>query len=90
MANIWIDDLSFTLKVGDVGFLWLAHPEGKSPRYTLVDRPLYTNGSHQPRLHGWCGTTDNISRHKELARYGQKAIYLGYPSLNKRCPALLC
>ena len=29
--------------------------------YSLRERPLRTNKSHEPRLFGWCGTTNNVS-----------------------------
>lgn len=36
---------------------------GVTTRWQLRDQPLRTNQSHQPRLVGWCGETDNVSRH---------------------------
>lgn len=58
---IWID--GYELSVGEVGFLIECVPEGRATRYHLNDRPPYTNLSHEPRLHGWCGTTDNVARY---------------------------
>lgn len=59
----WIDtDWDSDLKVGTVGFLVRVQNQnerGMPERWSLRDRPPYTNGSHEPRLTGWCGTTDN-------------------------------
>ena len=46
--------------VGDVGFLVRIVREGRET-YRLRDTPPRTNQSHEPRLTGWCGETDNVS-----------------------------
>lgn len=50
MSNIWIDHDYADHAAGRVGFL-----------VELRSRPAHTNKSHEPRLHGWCGTTDDVS-----------------------------
>ena len=32
-----------------------------STRYELRSTPAHTNQSHEPRLHGWCGTYNDLS-----------------------------
>lgn len=64
MARYWGDDEQGQHSIGDVGFL--VQSQG---RYRLYDRPAHTNMSHEPRLTGWCGTTNDISVSAEgLAR----------------------
>lgn len=41
---------------------------GSGTAYELRDEPGRTNMSHEPRLHGWLGTTDNVYRYA-LGRY---------------------
>jgi len=64
MTTQWIgpDD---SLSVGDVGFLIeKANPyNGGWERWELRDTPPYTNQSHMPRLHGWCGSYNDVSTH---------------------------
>jgi hypothetical protein len=55
----WIDHQDAT--VGDIGYLVETHTNGRTS-WSLWDRPLRTNVSHEPRLSGWCGETDNRSR----------------------------
>lgn len=57
----WIDG-EYLLK-GDIGFLVeLCHSNrGWSTSHSLQDRPCHTNVSHEPRLKGWCGSTNNVS-----------------------------
>lgn len=65
MTTLWIgpDD---NLSVGDIGFLIEKNntTTGVS-RYDLRDLPAHTNQSHEPLLHGWCGTYNG------LATYGR-------------------
>lgn len=56
---MWIDDASYA--VGDIGFLVRTSPQGQSERYSLNQRPAHTNRSHEPKLFGWCGETNNVS-----------------------------
>jgi hypothetical protein len=61
MTMKWIDELE-QYEVGDKAFLIEFYNEGNgSTRYTLRDRPAYTNQSNEPRLTGWCGTYNNVS-----------------------------
>jgi hypothetical protein len=60
MATIWTDE-DCVESVDGVGFLVEVAPEGRDGRYQLRERPPHTNQSHEPRLHGWCGTTDNVA-----------------------------
>jgi hypothetical protein len=53
-----------TLSVGDVGFLInFSNVIRGSERYEVRDTPAYTNVSNEPRLHGWCGTYNDLSTH---------------------------
>ena len=56
----WIDGEDLSL--GDVGFLVETCPQGRADYCGLYSRPCHTNQSHEPRLHGWCGETNNVSR----------------------------
>jgi hypothetical protein len=63
--NIWIDtNYDAELNVGDVGYL--VSSDNSNTRawdvLTLHSTPLRTNRSHEERLTGWCGETDNVSR----------------------------
>lgn len=50
------------LSVGDVGFLInFSNPIHGSDRYEVRGTPAHTNQSHQPRLHGWCGSYNNLN-----------------------------
>lgn len=61
MTTKWIGP-DETMSVGDVGFLInFCNPIRGSDRYELRDIPAYTNQSHQPRLHGWCGSYNDLS-----------------------------
>lgn len=52
------------LSVGDTGFLIENSNENTGvSQYFLRDTPPYTNRSHEPRLHGWCGTWNNVGTH---------------------------
>jgi hypothetical protein len=68
MIMRWIDGED--LSAGDIGFLVESvHVLHQTSRYGLYDRPCHTNLSHAPKLTGWCGSTNDISRYaKGLAR----------------------
>lgn len=59
--RVWADGDG--ISVGDVGFLveYNYAMQGGRSVYRLEDRPPYTNQSHQPRLIGWCGSTNDVS-----------------------------
>lgn len=59
----WID-VEFGTTVGTIGYLveTLDTSSGRTS-WSLRERPLRTNQSLEPRLTGWCGETDNRSRH---------------------------
>ena len=61
MNSMWIGP-DETLSAGDVGFL-IAQTNvlRSSTRYELRGIPAHTNQSHEPRLHGWCGTYNDLS-----------------------------
>lgn len=57
------------VRQGDVGFLIERSSRG-AERWTLSYTPAHTNQSHEPRLHGWCGETNNVSVYaRGLARH---------------------
>jgi hypothetical protein len=70
----WIDGEG--LSVGDIGFLVETHNvDHDATSYGLYQRPCHTNQSHEPRLTGWCGATNNTSRHATgLARVVKVAL----------------
>jgi hypothetical protein len=49
-------------EAGQVGFL-IEHtnPVKRSETWSLSDLPAQTNQSHEPRLHGWCGSWNDTS-----------------------------
>ena len=59
----WVDfDLSSELGVGDFAYLVeVVDTTRGTTTWSLSARPCRTNVSHEPRLHGWCGETDNRS-----------------------------
>lgn len=61
----WIDELRTPIDaaVGTVGFLSRSPRQGCEPRLMLDEHPRRTNMSHEPRLRGWCGETNNVSVH---------------------------
>ncbi len=66
MGTQWIDsDDVYELEIGREGFLVSVKPQGRAERFDLRDRPAHTNRSHEPRLVGWCGETNNVSVHAE-------------------------
>lgn len=59
MTQMWIDEQYFD---GDKGFLVESYDGNNgSTHYTLRNTPAYTNRSNEPRLHGWCGSYNNLS-----------------------------
>ncbi len=70
------------LSVGDIGFLIEnAHENSGGSLFFLRDTPAHTNRSHEPRLHGWCGSWNNVSteahglvRVERLARNGRAFV----------------
>ena len=57
----WIDG-EYLLN-GEIGFLVETCDASRkwATTHSLRDRPCHTNVSHEPRLRGWCGSTNNIS-----------------------------
>lgn len=73
---IWIDSYDVhTERDSDVGFLvQTGHILRGRVRYHLSTRPAHTNLSHEPRLYGWCGTTNDIAKYgKGLATVARRA-----------------
>lgn len=61
MTTMWIGP-DENLAVGDKGFLInTSNPIKGSDTYFLRDTPAYTNQSHEPKLHGWCGSYNDTS-----------------------------
>lgn len=62
-APRWADiDLSTELGVGDTAYLVEVFDTTRgTTKWSLRARPCRTNSSHEPRLHGWCGETNNRS-----------------------------
>ena len=59
---MWIDNTEYRV-IGTIRYLVRTmNTSNGSERYSLRERPLRTNGNHVPRLNGWCGETDNLSR----------------------------
>jgi len=77
-ATQWIGP-DENLKVGDVGFLIeFSNAIRGSEHYGVRDTPAHTNQSHQPRLHGWCGT------YNDLATYGRGMVRVERVAKNGR------
>jgi hypothetical protein len=59
---MWIntDDINTTIE-GQAGFLVEISPQGQADRYDLRDEPARTNQSHEAKLTGWCGETNNVN-----------------------------
>ena len=71
---IWIDEYQCS-SVDGVGFLVriVDNNHGSAESYRLDDRAPCTNMSHEPRLRGWCGETNNVSVYaKGLARISRR------------------
>lgn len=61
---MWIDADHYETTPGTTGFLVeTLNTSNGGTRWSLQGRPLHTNQSREPRLTGWCGETDNRSRH---------------------------
>lgn len=81
MTTMWIGP-DESLRAGDVGFLVeRSHNLHGTSRYGLCDTPAHSNLSHEPRLHGWCGTTDDVAtygrgmaRVERLAKNGRALV----------------
>lgn len=58
----FINQCDVETSLGEAGFLVEVCPQGKASRWLLRTRPQVTNDSQEPRLVGWCGETDNVSR----------------------------
>lgn len=63
MAPKYIDlgDVHIIDYTAGVGFLIETRPQGKAPRFEVHPHPGHTNQSHEPRLSGWLGETNNVS-----------------------------
>jgi hypothetical protein len=50
---------------GQIGFIIERSPSltQDGPSLVGLGRPAHTNQSHEPRLEGWCGTTNGIAVH---------------------------
>jgi hypothetical protein len=46
-------------------YLILRSPEQGADTYYLKTEPGRTNQSHEPKVHGWLGTTNNVAYHSE-------------------------
>lgn len=58
----WIGTENDQFEIGQTGFLVeVSHTMKGWTRFDLRDRPATTNQSYGPRLHGWCGTTNDIA-----------------------------
>lgn len=67
MAEKWIDEQE-GYDEGNEGFLIrFSNENAGSERFTLRDTPAHTNQSNKPRLHGWCGSYNNVSTSAEGA-----------------------
>jgi hypothetical protein len=83
MTAIWINEehVDYSIKDGDVAFLIerVREAPGMPSTHVLRGRPAHTNSSHEPRLWGWCGTTDNV------AVYAQGLAKIVRRAKNGRC-----
>jgi hypothetical protein len=78
MATTWIgpDD---ALKEGDIGFLIeKTNTMRGGTSFQFRDVPAHTNQAHEPRLHGWCGT------YNDLATYGRGLVVVTRVARNGR------
>ena len=69
---LWINAYDAETDVGEIGFLVRSvdfNRRNPEDRFSIQRRPEHTNQSHEQRLRGWCGTTNNHARYAEgLAR----------------------
>ena len=66
MAGGWID-VSSVSRLGEVGAFYFIVRTVLAGRERLVvrDTPAFTNRSLEPKLHGWCGETNNMATFAE-------------------------
>lgn len=72
MTQTWIN-ADPGVAAGVVGFL-VEHRNDRHGVSTLCleDRPPHTNQSHAPRLHGWCGTFNDVATYaRGVVRVGR-------------------
>ena len=61
--SVWIDNDHHGLKLGQIGYLVEPLPPGTGQAcWSVRDRPLRTNTTDEPRLHGYCGETNKHGR----------------------------
>ncbi len=77
---LWIDDEGTMddfghIDNGELAFLVERFNENTGrTTYYLSRRPPHTNRSNEPRLNGWCGTTNNIAKYgRGLAKIVRRA-----------------
>jgi hypothetical protein len=84
MTTQWIGQPGEEYTVGQVGFLIRNYHVTKGwERVYLTGYPAHTNASCEPRLSGWCGTTNDVSytamglaRVEHVAQNGRARIRL--------------
>lgn len=80
---MWID--SDDVSVGDVRFLVeTLNTSNGVTTWSLRDAPLRTNQSHEPRLSGWCGETNNRSHYARGMVIVTK-VARKYDAFNRAC-----
>jgi len=62
MARYWIHGSECHIEPGETGYLVEISPQHGKARCVVYQQPGRTNLSHEPRTHGWLGTTDNVAR----------------------------
>lgn len=80
MTQKWIDEQE-DYGVGDKAFLICFYNENTGgERHTMRNNPARTNQSHEDRLHGWCGSYNNVGTHAEgvvkVVRIAKSGRYL--------------
>lgn len=83
MTTKWIGP-SAEYEVGQIGFLIeFSNPLKHSENWVLRDTPAYTDQSHEPKLHGWCGSYNDTSTNAhgmgkvvKVARNGRAQIVM--------------
>ena len=76
MNAIWINEYACDISDDETGFLVCTTYNNERGRqvYSLRQHPVHTNQSHEPRLDGWCGETNNVSVQAEgLAMVARRA-----------------
>lgn len=63
--SMWIDLNGYdVIKPGYVGYLVSkSHATKGWETFTLGEEPARTNVSREPRLHGWCGSYNDVATH---------------------------